>query len=144
MTATHVTGHDLGDGVPLELRQWWAGLYHPTRQLTTDQQHELRDLLDRGWQQNALCAQSHPDAWFPEHDAALASHARAVCAHCPIQRPCLAAALLHSEQGIWAGTTERDRRVLYALLKAGTRVADVLELAQGTDRQDEIGLQGAA
>lgn len=35
-----------------------------------------------------------------------------LCEGCPFYRPCLAYALTHSVEGIWAGTTERRRQQL--------------------------------
>ena len=41
------------------------------------------------------------------------SQARALCADCPVREDCLAAALEDPlTQGIWAGTSERERRTL--------------------------------
>lgn len=36
----------------------------------------------------------------------------AVCAGCPAKTACLAWALEHRENGIWGGTTERQRRIM--------------------------------
>ncbi len=41
------------------------------------------------------------------------SRAKAICAQCPVRRPCLEYALtIHEQHGIWGGLTEHDRRQL--------------------------------
>lgn len=70
----------------------------------------------------ALCAQSDPDAWFPDdgdrHGARLAAR---ICGGCPVRADCLEAALERGEQhGIWGGTTPRER---LALRQAARRTA---------------------
>jgi WhiB family transcriptional regulator, redox-sensing transcriptional regulator len=65
-----------------------------------------------GWGDQALCAQSDPEAWFPEPGGS-APLAKAICRICPVQVPCLAYALDHPElRGIWGGLSERERRAL--------------------------------
>ncbi len=68
------------------------------------------------WAQQALCAQAGPDTWFPDkgqHD--LARAAKKVCARCPVRIPCLEHALtIREPNGIWGGTTPRERRALLA------------------------------
>ncbi|MFC5066356.1 WhiB family transcriptional regulator, partial [Actinomycetospora atypica] len=55
------------------------------------------------WQQRALCAQTDPDAFFPEQGASTAE-AKAVCARCPVTAECLEHVLAHDERfGVWAG-----------------------------------------
>ena len=40
-----------------------------------------------------------------------AAEAKSVCAVCPVRQACLEHALAHRErEGIWGGTTERERR----------------------------------
>lgn len=68
------------------------------------------DSMDLSWQESASCATAWPEAWFPatgEH----AVEARAVCARCPVSVQCLEYALSFERiDGIWAGTTENQRR----------------------------------
>lgn len=33
-----------------------------------------------------------------------------ICVDCPVREPCLRHAVEHNEQGIWCGTTERQRK----------------------------------
>jgi hypothetical protein len=74
------------------------------------------------------CSESFPDAFFTEEKSeseilrgdkiviqiwARYDHekeAKAICAECPYKERCLKFALDNHEQGIWGGTTERDRR----------------------------------
>ena len=63
------------------------------------------------WRDNALCAQTDPELFFPEKGRA-AHDAIAICRSCDVQKKCLEWALVHGEHGIWGGTTESDRRKL--------------------------------
>jgi len=64
------------------------------------------------WQDKALCAQTDPEAFFPEKGGST-REAKRVCAKCEVRQPCLEYALDHDERfGIWGGTSERDRRRL--------------------------------
>jgi WhiB family redox-sensing transcriptional regulator len=56
-----------------------------------------------------LCAQTDPDAFYPE-DGAPATSAKAVCRRCPVQTQCLDYALTHDERhGVWGGTSAAER-----------------------------------
>jgi WhiB family redox-sensing transcriptional regulator len=62
------------------------------------------------WRDSALCAQTDPDLFFPEKsEHTKAKRAREVCQGCEAQIPCLAYALEHHTEGIWAGTSYKDR-----------------------------------
>lgn len=64
------------------------------------------------WQQRALCAQTDPEAFFPEKGGST-REAKAVCAQCDVRSECLEYALEHDERfGIWGGLSERERRRL--------------------------------
>lgn len=53
---------------------------------------------------------------------------RAICASCPVQRPCLTQALATPEPfGIWAGTTGRQRVTLRQRVKDGESVEQVVD-----------------
>ena len=116
-------------GLPASSHRRWATLCQPTSVLTPAQQHGLTAQRSRGWQRDALCAQADPDAWFPEPSNPAPPQVYTVCGRCPVRRSCLAAALLRHEEGVWAGTTEADRRHLYGLLKADVPVNRVLDAA---------------
>jgi WhiB family redox-sensing transcriptional regulator len=67
------------------------------------------------WPEQALCAQSDPEAWFPEAGRS-AAIAKAICARCPVQAPCLAYALARPGlRGVWGGLSERERRAVRQL-----------------------------
>lgn len=62
------------------------------------------------WQDDALCAQTYPDAFFPDKGGST-REAKQVCAACPVRAECLEYALTHDERfGIWGGASERERR----------------------------------
>lgn len=62
------------------------------------------------WQMEALCAQTDPEAFFPEKGGST-KEAKRVCLRCPVQRECLDWALANDERfGVWGGFSERERR----------------------------------
>lgn len=64
------------------------------------------------WQDDALCAQTDPEAFFPEKGGST-REAKRVCQTCPVRAQCLEYALEHDERfGIWGGLSERERRRL--------------------------------
>ena len=65
-----------------------------------------------GWQERALCAQTDPEAFFPEKGGST-REAKKVCTGCDVRGECLEYALEHDERfGIWGGLSERERRKL--------------------------------
>ena len=65
-----------------------------------------------GWQAEALCAQTDPEAFFPEKGGST-REAKSVCQKCNVKEQCLEYALAHDERfGIWGGLSERERRKL--------------------------------
>ncbi|GAA4434153.1 hypothetical protein GCM10023169_41410 [Georgenia halophila] len=64
------------------------------------------------WQDRALCAQTDPEAFFPEKGGST-REAKRVCTSCDVKSECLEYALAHDERfGIWGGMSERERRKL--------------------------------
>ncbi len=64
------------------------------------------------WQGRALCAQTDPEAFFPEKGGST-REAKSVCKVCEVRQECLEYALAHDERyGIWGGLSERERRKL--------------------------------
>lgn len=64
------------------------------------------------WQERALCAQTDPEAFFPEKGGST-REAKRVCEACEVRQECLEYALEHDERfGIWGGLSERERRRL--------------------------------
>lgn len=66
--------------------------------------------MDPHWQKKAFCAGANPDIF---DDPELLETARAYCRMCRVQPDCLEFALSFPEvYGVWAGTTEAERRSL--------------------------------
>lgn len=64
------------------------------------------------WQVDALCAQTDPEAFFPEKGGSTRD-AKRVCESCVVRRDCLDYAMENDERfGIWGGLSERERRRL--------------------------------
>ena len=75
--------------------------------------------IDQPWADQALCAQTDPEAFFPEKGGSTRV-AKATCAKCFVQAECLDWALTtHEGFGIWGGLSERERRAI----SAGTTTA---------------------
>ena len=64
------------------------------------------------WQADALCAQTDPEAFFPEKGGST-REAKRICTTCDVRDQCLEYALQNDERfGIWGGLSERERRKL--------------------------------
>ena len=64
------------------------------------------------WHDRALCAQTDPEAFFPEKGGST-REAKKVCLSCEVRVECLEYALANDERfGIWGGLSERERRRL--------------------------------
>ncbi|MFC4222950.1 WhiB family transcriptional regulator [Lysinibacter cavernae] len=64
------------------------------------------------WQADALCAQTDPEAFFPEKGGSTRD-AKKICSTCEVRSQCLDYALENDERfGIWGGLSERERRKL--------------------------------
>ncbi|MBF5081437.1 WhiB family transcriptional regulator [Quadrisphaera sp. INWT6] len=62
------------------------------------------------WQEQALCAQTDPESFFPEKGGST-REAKRVCMSCEVRVACLEYALENDERfGIWGGLSERERR----------------------------------
>lgn len=71
---------------------------------------------EASWKDHALCAQTDPEAFFPEKGGST-REAKRVCAQCPVRARCLEAALANQEpHGVWGGMAARDR---LRLIRAG-------------------------
>jgi len=82
----------------------WLGL--PALVPTEEIEGEL------AWQVDALCAQTDPEAFFPEKGGSTRD-AKKVCGACNVKQECLEYALGNDERfGIWGGLSERERRKL--------------------------------
>ena len=70
------------------------------------------DEAELTWQERALCAQTDPEAFFPEKGGPT-REAKKVCVSCEVRAECLEYALENDERfGIWGGLSERERRKL--------------------------------
>jgi WhiB family redox-sensing transcriptional regulator len=73
---------------------------------------ELVDDNPLAWQSDSLCAQTDPEAFFPEKGGSTRD-AKKICASCEVKAQCLEYALENDERfGIWGGLSERERRKL--------------------------------
>jgi len=76
------------------------------RSTATDEDEAL------AWQTDALCAQTDPEAFFPEKGGSTRD-AKRICTSCEVKSDCLEYALQNDERfGIWGGLSERERRRL--------------------------------
>jgi WhiB family redox-sensing transcriptional regulator len=70
------------------------------------------DETAESWRADALCAQTDPEAFFPDKGGSNRD-AKATCLKCDVREECLAYALRTNQQfGIWGGLSERERRNL--------------------------------
>jgi WhiB family redox-sensing transcriptional regulator len=103
-----MTGSQYRSGVP---DNWFVdpvdlgvpGVRRPTH---LDEENPL------SWQSDALCAQTDPEAFFPEKGGSTRD-AKRICTTCDVRSQCLEYALQNDERfGIWGGLSERERRKL--------------------------------
>jgi WhiB family transcriptional regulator, redox-sensing transcriptional regulator len=79
-------------------------------------------VLDQQWQAKALCRGPQRALFFPpshferkEEKDSRESHAKELCAGCPVKGSCLEFAMnIREPHGIWGGTTETERRTMIA------------------------------
>jgi WhiB family redox-sensing transcriptional regulator len=94
-------GHGMSGGLPSGLTGGIAGLMGIG--LEADAQ---------SWQEQALCAETDPEAFFPEKGGST-REAKKICTGCEVKAECLEYALSNDERfGIWGGLSERERRRL--------------------------------
>jgi WhiB family transcriptional regulator, redox-sensing transcriptional regulator len=98
---------------PAQGRQ--TGLHHRGEEAGIVHEFDVLDMTDTEeltWQERALCAQTDPEAFFPEKGGST-REAKKVCLTCEVKAECLEYALQHDERfGIWGGLSERERRKL--------------------------------
>jgi hypothetical protein len=67
---------------------------------------------DESWKELALCAQTDPEAFFPDNGSSVRD-AKRICLSCEVQDLCLNYALSNNESfGVWGGLSERERHTL--------------------------------
>lgn len=72
------------------------------------------------WLTQAACSDKDPRLFFPDPGLpAWTDAAKQICASCPVQQACLDFAITEGATGIWAGTTDAERRSLGSI--ASTR-----------------------
>jgi len=66
---------------------------------------------DFSWHQRAACKDLSPDVFFPNNynDSSI-KEAKEICSSCPVKVECFQDAISNNVYGIWAGTTEHQRR----------------------------------
>jgi WhiB family transcriptional regulator, redox-sensing transcriptional regulator len=86
----------------------------------------LEDTGDLDWRDRALCAQTDPEAFFPERGGSV-REAKRVCRSCEVRAECLEYALENDERfGVYGGLSERERR----RLKRGSPAAGITEVTR--------------
>ena len=100
---------------PRQGGQWAAGQRTqepPKLSLIVTDFDAMFDTIEEQWQERALCAQTDPEAFFPEKGGST-REAKRICLGCEVRDECLEYALAHDERfGIWGGLSERERRRL--------------------------------
>ncbi len=107
------TDHDEDpDDPPMELLAPEAGTLTQPVWIGLPRTEDFDDEGELGWQTDALCAQTDPEAFFPEKGGSTRD-AKKVCGACNVRSQCLEYALANDERfGIWGGLSERERRRL--------------------------------
>lgn len=78
------------------------------------------------WVENAVCAQTDPEAFFPEKGGS-ALAAKKICARCPVEAECLEWALVNDERfGVWGNTSQQERKALRRKLGLTTTDDDLM------------------
>jgi WhiB family transcriptional regulator, redox-sensing transcriptional regulator len=84
----------------------------PTVGLLEEPYGSTEEADEQDWQERALCAQTDPEAFFPEKGGST-REAKRICSGCEVRAECLEYALANDERfGIWGGLSERERRRL--------------------------------
>lgn len=118
--AAFLLAHEAANDLTVELTPSWA----PSLDASADGKTPAKAIWIRlgsaeeeeegelGWQSEALCAQTDPEAFFPEKGGSTRD-AKRVCGACNVRSECLEYALTNDERfGIWGGLSERERRRL--------------------------------
>lgn len=117
MSYEHLQG-PIGDAAGVDVTPMSTFVARPYLSLVPEQQlpsafgFEPEPLSADQWQEQALCAQTDPEAFFPEKGGST-REAKKICQGCEVRDECLDYALAHDERfGIWGGLSERERRRL--------------------------------
>ncbi|MFF3556216.1 WhiB family transcriptional regulator [Streptomyces tsukubensis] len=91
---------------------------------TTDDRPILRGIADHSWHARSACRDLSPaeadKLFFPlPRDHKAIAQAKSICGGCPVRKACFNSALEQgSKEGVWGGTTEKERRPWQAKLHA--------------------------
>ena len=98
------------------MASYHAGVQGPSQRpkAATVREPALREAVwsatETAWRERGACKGLDPQIFYPETDEE-ADTAKRVCAQCHVQTACLEYALQFRErEGVWGGTTERERR----------------------------------
>jgi hypothetical protein len=75
---------------------------------------------NREWRSQARCASLNPaeaDRLFFIGPGKRSTKAKEFCAPCPVKQDCSNFAVLYNEEGIWAGSTDEERRHLDPIIR---------------------------
>ncbi len=104
--------HEGGDEVSTSRLDSGDEVSPPRLSLVVTGFDEMFESIEEQWQERALCAQTDPEAFFPEKGGST-REAKRICMGCEVRDECLEYALAHDERfGIWGGLSERERRRL--------------------------------
>lgn len=93
---------------------------------------------ETAWALDAVCAQTDPEAFFPEKGGSTRD-AKSVCFTCDARQECLVYALRHKERfGIWGGFSERERA---KLMKENKKFDNVLSIEQVAEQAITISVE---
>ena len=91
------------------------------------------------WQEDALCAQTDPEAFFPEKGGSTRD-AKKICSQCNVRSECLEYALKNDERfGIWGGLTSRERSIIRTRLNIIVEEVGVVNFTTGVGNSSHEG-----
>lgn len=96
------------------------------------------EFVDQPWAEQALCAQTDPELFFPEKGGSV-REAKEICARCFVAAECLDYALTTGERfGVWGGFSERERRKLQGNDVPCPQCDDLFATEGNRDRHAEL------
>jgi WhiB family redox-sensing transcriptional regulator len=103
------------------LAEWADDLLEQPTPDTRQAHHKTRGTFaPQPWADEALCAQTDPELFFPEKGGSV-REAIATCRACPVAAECLDYALANNERfGVWGGLSEPARERLTATTSTNT------------------------
>lgn len=80
----------------------------------------IAEAIEEDWREQALCAQTDPEEFFPEKGGS-PRRAKRICQGCEVKTACLDYAMEHHiGWGVWGGLTEKERKRLATARRATT------------------------